>query len=80
MRMQQSLSQLERAFHEETAEERERRERRRREAAMRSRARRYERVEKQGNLRFAGLVAAILLTSAIVIFVMFEALALLAAP
>ena len=80
MRMQRSLAQLEQAFHEETVEEQERRARLRREAAMRSRTRRHERVEKQGSLRFAFLVAAILLTSVIVTIVMFETLALLVSP
>ncbi len=80
MRMRQSLAQLEQAFKEETFEEREHRERLRREAAERSRNRRQERVEKASNVRFVGLVAAILLTSVIVTILMFETLALLIAP
>lgn len=80
MRVHQSLAEIEEAFKEETVEERERRERRRRHAATRSRVRRSERVEKQGDLRFAGLVLAILLTTVVVTFVMFEMLALLTAP
>lgn len=80
MRMRQSLAQLEQAFKEEAFEERERRERLRREAAERSRNRRQVRVDKRSNLRFAGLVAAILLTSVIVTVLMFETLALLIAP
>ena len=80
MRMRQSLAQLEQAFKEEAFEERERRSRLRRQAVERSRNRRHERVEKAGNLRFAGLVAAILATSVIVTILMFETLALLVAP
>ena len=80
MRMQRSLAQLEEAFREEAIEEQERRALLRREAAARSRSRRHQRVEKQGNLRFVALVTAILLTSVIVTIVMFETLALLTSP
>jgi hypothetical protein len=80
MRMQQSLSDWEEAFEQEQEEERERLERLRRQAADRSRSRRYERVSKQGNLRFVALVFAILLTSVVVTVVMFESLALLVGP
>ncbi len=80
MRMRQSLAELEQAFKEETFEERERRSRLRREAAERSRNRYQERVDKRSNLRFVGLVAAILLTSVVVTILMFETLALLIAP
>jgi hypothetical protein len=80
MRMQQSLSQWERAFQEEQDEERARRELLRRQAAQRSRSRRYQRVSKESNLRFVALVAAILLTSVVVTVVMFESLALLIGP
>jgi hypothetical protein len=77
MRMRRSLAQFEAAFHEETVEQSARRDRVRREAAVRSRARRVERVERHGRLRFLGLVLAILATSVIVTIVMFETLALL---
>lgn len=81
MRVHQSLAEIEEAFREEAvAEERARRAALRREAAQRSRERRSARAEKHGNLRFFGLVAAILLTSVIVTIVMFETLALLTAP
>ncbi len=81
MRVNQSLAQIEEAFKEEAVEEeRQRREALRREAAERSRERRSSRVEKQGNVRFFGLVAAIFLTAILVTWVMFEALALLTAP
>lgn len=80
MRVQKSLAEIEEAFREETVEERERREMLRRQAAHRSRTRRSQRVEKQGDFRFAGLIAAILLTTVVVTWLMFEMLALLTAP
>ena len=81
MRMRQSIADWEEAFREEAVEaERARRERLRQQAAHRSRARRYQRVSKQGNMRFVALVAAILLTSVVVTVVMFESLALLVGP
>ena len=79
MRMRQSLAQLERAFHEESAEDRARRERLRLEATERSRARRKHRVERRGTVRFIGLVLSILATTVIVTVVMFQTLALLIA-
>ncbi len=80
MRMRQSLSEFENAFHEEAIEERERRIRLRREAAARSRSRQVEKVHRHGSARFAGLVVAILATSVIVTWVMFQTLALLIGP
>lgn len=80
MRMRQSLAEFEDAFHEEAVEERERRVSLRRETAVRSRTRRVERVHKHGSLRFAGLVLAILATSVMVTWVMFQTLALLIGP
>ena len=80
MRMRQSLAEFEDAFHEEAVEERERIARLRRESAVRSRTRRVEKVHKHGSLRFAGLVVAILATSVIVTWVMFQTLALLIGP
>jgi len=77
MRMRQSLAQFEEEFHEQAAEEIERRELLRRQAVKRSRVRRAEKVEKHGKLRFIGLVLAILATSVLVTFVMFETLAML---
>ena len=79
MRMRQSLSQWEERFHEQAAAELARRERLRREAVNRSRHRRAEKVEKHGRLRYIGLVLAILATSVLVTFVMFETLARLMA-
>jgi hypothetical protein len=75
--MRRSLAQFEAAFHEETADEQARRERLRMEAAQRSRARRVERVERTGKLRYVGLVFSILATSVVVTIVMFQTLALL---
>jgi anti-sigma factor RsiW len=76
MRMRQSFAQFEAAFREETVEDRERRERLRREAIRRARVRRAQRQAKHGTLRFVGLVASILATTAIVAIVMFQMLAL----
>jgi hypothetical protein len=75
MRMRQSLHQFEAAFREEAADSVARRERLRREAVQRSRVRRVERVRKHGTLRFIGLIATILATTAIVTWLMFQALA-----
>jgi hypothetical protein len=76
MRMRQSFAQFEAAFREETVDDRERREHLRREAIRRSRVRRAQRRAKHGTLRFVGLVASILATTAIVTIVMFQMLAL----
>jgi hypothetical protein len=75
--MRRSLAQFEAAFREETVDEKVRREQLRREAAVRSRTRRIEKVERHGRLRYVGLVLAILATSVLVTIVMFQTLALL---
>jgi hypothetical protein len=75
--MRQSISQFEAAFREEAAASVARRERLRRQAVKRSRARRVERVRKQGTTRFVGLCTAIVATAVIVTWAMFETLALL---
>jgi hypothetical protein len=77
MRMRQSLAQFEAAFREETVEEGLRRERLRREAAQRARVRRAQRIEKRGKNNFIVLVLAIVLTTVVVTFAMFETLSLL---
>ena len=77
MRMRQSLAQFEAAFREEAAQSVVRRERLRKEAVQRARLRRYERVEKQGRLRFIALALAIVVTALVVTVAMFETLALL---
>jgi hypothetical protein len=79
MKMRQSLAQFEAAFREEAVEERDRRERLRREAAVRSRQRRVQRTNRNGNLRFVALVVAMIATAVIVTVAMFQTLALLMA-
>jgi anti-sigma-K factor RskA len=79
MKMRQSLAQFEAAFREEAVEERDRRERLRREAATRSRVRRVQRTNRNGNLRFVALVVAMIATAVIVTIAMFQTLALLMA-
>ena len=74
MRMRQSLSQLERAFLEETQVDRARREALRRQAAARSRERQIQRVHKRGTARFVVLVLTLVATAALVTFAMFRAL------
>ncbi|MBA3358707.1 MAG: hypothetical protein H0U20_04530 [Thermoleophilaceae bacterium] len=78
MKMRQSLAQFEAAFREEAAESVHRRERLRRQAVNRSRARRFERVEKAGTMRFVGLCLVILATTVVVTLLMFQALSMLA--
>jgi hypothetical protein len=75
MRMRQSLAQFERAFREETVEDRARRERLRREAAQRSYRRRQERVVRRSTARFVALVGALIATTVLVTIAMFQALA-----
>lgn len=75
MRMRQSMASFERAFHEQAAEEQHRRERLRREAAQRSYKRRQERVVRRSTARFVTLVAAIIGTTILVTFLMFQILA-----
>jgi hypothetical protein len=74
MRMRQSLAQLEQAFLEETHQDRRRRESLRHAAAKRSRRRQVERIHKQGSVRFALLVIALLATAVLVTVAMFETL------
>ena len=78
MKMRQSLAQFEAAFREEAAESVHRRERLRRQAVHRSRARRVERVQKHGTMRFIALCLTIVATTVIVTLVMFQALAMIA--
>ena len=74
MRMRQSLAQLERAFVEELAEDRERAERLRREAVARTRKRELERTHKRGSMRFGLLVLILIATAVLVTVAMFETL------
>ena len=70
----QSLADLERAFVEETHEDRVRRDSLRRRAVMRSRQRNLQRVHKRGTARFVLLVLALIATAAIVTIAMFQTL------
>ena len=74
MRMRQSLAQLERAFIEESQVDRQRREALRREAALRSRQRQMERVQKHSTMRFVALVLTLIATAVIVTVAMFQTL------
>ncbi len=73
-RMRQSLADFERAFHEETHEDRVRRESLRRRAAMRTQQRRIERTHKHGTARFVVLVLVLIATAVIVTVAMFQTL------
>jgi CBS domain containing-hemolysin-like protein len=75
MKMQDSISQFEVAFEQESALERRRRHQLRQRASNRSRARRIQRTEQRGNVAFSVLVVALTLTVIVVTVVMFETLA-----
>ena len=77
MRMRQSISQFETAFEQETTLERRRREQLRRRAANRSRARRINRDQQHGKVRFSVLAVCLTVTVVVVVVTMFEALAFL---
>jgi hypothetical protein len=79
MRMRQSISQFETAFEQETYLERRRREQLRRRAANRSRARKINRVEQEGKVRFSVLAVCLTATVIVVVLAMFEALSFLMA-
>jgi membrane glycosyltransferase len=72
--MRQSLAEFERAFHEETHEDRVRRETLHRRAVMRSQQRRIERTHKHGTARFVVLVLMLIATAVIVTIAMFQTL------
>jgi membrane glycosyltransferase len=74
MRMRQSLAEIEAAFVEETAEDRERRERLRAEAEQRTRRRRAYRTHRRGSMRFALLVLTLIATAVVVTIAMFQTL------
>ncbi len=74
MKMRQSLTQLERAFVEETHLDRHRRESLRRTAERRARARRHERATRHGKTRFLVLAVSLTATTVIVTVVMFRLL------
>ena len=73
--MRQSLDQLEVAFEQEAALERQRRKQLRQRAADRSRARRIQTTEKRGKVSFGLLLVALTLTVVVVTVIMFETLA-----
>jgi cell division protein FtsL len=73
-RMRQTLADFERAFHDETHEDRVRREKLRRAAVLRSRQRNLERVHKRGTARFIVLVLMLIATAVIVTIAMFQTL------
>ena len=75
--MRQSLRQLEKAFVEETALDRDRRESLRRTTERRAARRRSQRAIKQGKARFIVLSLTLLATAVIVAVVMFRVLYLI---
>ena len=77
MKMRQSITQFEDAFEQETSLERRRREQLRRRAANRSRARRIERHQQSGTVRFSVLAICLTVTVVVVAIAMFEALSML---
>jgi hypothetical protein len=77
MKMKQSINQFESAFEQETSLERRRREQLRARAANRSRARRVERSQHHGSVRFSVLAICLTVTVVVVAVAMFEALAML---
>jgi Flp pilus assembly protein TadB len=78
MKMRQPLSHFERAFEQETALDRDRRESLRRTAERRAARRRSQRAIRQGKSRFLLLSLTLLATAAIVAYVMFRVLYLIA--
>lgn len=75
--MRHSAADWETAFEQEMVLDRQRRDQLRQRAVARSRARRIERVDKGGSVRFGVLFAALSATVVTVTLVMFETLALL---
>jgi hypothetical protein len=76
-RLRQSLADIEHAFSKEISLERRRRDSLKRTAQKRTHKREVERRHKRGSMRFALLVATLVLTAAIVTVVMFRTLYLL---
>jgi cell division septal protein FtsQ len=72
--MRESLAQLERAFVEESEQDRRAAEQLRREAEQRARRRRIERTHKRGSMRFGLLVLILVATAVLVTVAMFETL------
>lgn len=74
LRMRQSLAELERAFHEESQEDRDRREALRQAAIDRARQRNIQKRQRHGSMRFGVLVAVLIATAVLVTIAMFEIL------
>ncbi|HEY1539320.1 MAG TPA: hypothetical protein VGF63_07980 [Solirubrobacteraceae bacterium] len=72
--MRQSLDEFERAFNEETHDDRVRRESLRRRAVLRAQQRRIEQTHKRGTARFIVLVLVLVATAVIVAVAMFQTL------
>jgi cytoskeletal protein RodZ len=70
-----SQEQFEEAFERQQLLEQERRKKLRKRAAHRSRARKVERAERSGKVRFSVLAVALTATVVVVVIVMFEVLA-----
>ncbi len=77
MRMRRSLSELEQAFVDEIALDRDRRDSLRRTAEQRTLKREVQKRHKRGSMRFVLLVLTLIATAAIVTVVMFRTLYLL---
>jgi hypothetical protein len=74
MRMRQSLAELERAFVEESTEDRDRRDALRQSAIDRSRQRTVQRRHRHGTMRYIVLVLVLIATAVAVTIGMFEIL------
>lgn len=74
-RMRQSLDQFEEAFEQQQIVEEKRRLELRKRAVNRSKARRIQRTEMHGKVRFSVLAVALTVTVVVVTVVMFETLA-----
>ncbi len=74
MKMRQDIAEIEEAFYEEAAADRERRERLYRDAEMRARRRQAHKTHKQGSLRFFLVLLTLIATAVLVTVVMFQAL------
>lgn len=74
MRMRQSLAELERAFVEESIEDRDRRDALRQAAIDRSRVRTMDRRHRAGSMRYVVLVLVLIATAVAVTIGMFEIL------
>jgi hypothetical protein len=74
MKMRKSIADIEAAFAEETAEDRQRAVALRRRAELRARQRRIERQHRHGSLRFWMVLLILLGTAVLVTVLMFQAL------